>query len=106
MLNPACIPACIPNTAYAVPPYHVVTITTDPPKGPHSLGATVILQCRVTPRLPEGAIYSWTDSIQSTILSSAQPNLTLTIPAHHSSQEDYHCTVVGSLYIAQYTWSR
>ena len=85
--------ACHLLTAYAAPPYRVVTITTDPPKGPHSLGTTVKLQCRVTPPPPEGAIYSWTDSIPSTSLSSAQPNLTLTIPVHHPSQGDYYCTV-------------
>ena len=105
MLNPPCLPACLPNTAYASPPYHEVTITTDPPKGPLSLGITVILQCRVTQPLPEGAIYSWTDSIPSTILSSAQPNLTLTILAHHPSQGDYYCTVVGHSTLLS-TWSR
>ena len=81
------------STAYAAPPYHEVIITTDPPNGPHSLGATVILQCRVTPPPPEGAIYSWTDSIPSTSLSSTQPNLTLTIPAHNPSQGHYYCIV-------------
>ena len=64
MLNPACLPL----TAYAAPPYCVVTITTDPPKGPHSHGATVKLQCRVTPPPPERAIYSLTDSIPSTYI--------------------------------------
>ena len=83
---------------HAAPPYHEVTITTDPPDGPYPLGSTVILQCSVTPPPPEGAIYSWTDSIPSTTLSSAQPNLTLTIPAHHPSQGHYYCTVYnGSL---------
>ena len=85
--------ACHHLAAYAIPPYCEVTITTDPPKGPYSRGATVKLQCRVTPPQQEGAIYSWTDSIPSTSLSSAQPNLTLTIPAHHPSQGHYYCTV-------------
>ena len=85
--------ACLPLTAYAIPPYHVVTITTDLPEGPYSLGATVILQCRVTPPSPEGTIYSWTDSIPSTYLSSTRPNLTLTIPVHHPGQGHYYCTV-------------
>ena len=73
--------------------YRVVTITTDPPKGPYSLGATVKLQCRVTPPPPERAIYFWSDSIPSTTSSSTQPNLTLTIPAHHPSHGYYYCTV-------------
>ena len=54
---------------------------------------TVILTCSVTPPSLEGAIYSWTDSNPSTTLSSAQPNLTLTIPAHHPGQGHYYCTV-------------
>ena len=83
---------------HAAPPYHEVTITTDPPEGPHPLGSTVILQCSVTPPPPEGVTYTWTDSIPSTTLSSTQPNLTLTIPARHPSQGHYYCTVYnGSL---------
>ena len=88
----------LPHAAYVAPPYHEVTITTDPPEGPYPLGSTVILQCSVTPPPPEGVGYSWTDSISSTSLSSTQPNLTLTIPAHHPSQGHYYCTVYnGSL---------
>ena len=83
----------LPHAAYVAPPYHEVTITTDPPEGPYSLGSTVILQCSVTPQPPEGVGYSWTDSISSTYLSSTQPNLTLTIPAHHPSHGHYYCTV-------------
>ena len=86
-------PACLRLTDYAAPPYREVTITTDPPKGPHSLGATVILQCSVTPLPPEGVTYSWFASIPSTTLSSTRPNLTLTIPAYHPSQGHYYCTV-------------
>lgn len=71
------------SSSYAALPYCEVAITTDRPKGPYSLGATVILHHRVTPPPPEGAIYSWNDSIPSTFLSSAHPNLTITIPAHH-----------------------
>ena len=83
---------------YAAPPYHEVTITTDPPEGPYPLGSTVILQCSVSPPPPGGVTYRWTDSIPSTYLSSTQPNLTLTIPAHHPSQGHYYCTVYnGSL---------
>ena len=78
---------------HAAPPYHEVTITTDPPEGPFPLGSTVILQCSVTPPPPEGVTYHWTDSIPSTSLSSTRPNLTLTIPAHHPSQGHYYCTV-------------
>ena len=90
--------ACLFLAAYATPPYHEVVITTDPPDGPYPLDTTVILTCSVTPPPPEEAIYSWTDSIPSTTLSSAQPNLTLTIPAHHPSQGHYYCTVYnGSL---------
>ena len=85
-------------TAYVAPHYHDVTITTDPPEGPYPLGSTVILQCSVTPPPSEGVTYRWTDSISSTYLSSTQPNLTLTIPAHHPSQGHYYCTVYnGSL---------
>ena len=86
---------CLPHAA---PLYHEVTITTDPPEGPHTLGSTVILQSRVTPPPPEGVTYRWTDSISSTTLSSIRPNQTLTIPAHHPSQGHYYCTVYnGSL---------
>ena len=88
----------LPHVAYVAPPYHEVTITTDPPEGPYPLGSTVILQCSVTPPPLEGVGYSWTDSISSTYLSSTQPNLTLTVPAHHPSQGHYYCTVYnGSL---------
>ena len=80
-------------TAYVAPPYHEVTIRTDPPEGPYLLGSAVILQCSVSPPLPEGVTYRWTDSIPSTYLSSTQPNLTLTIPVHHPSQGHYYCTV-------------
>ena len=83
----------LPHAAYVAPPYHEVTITTDPPEGPYPLGSTVTLQCSVTPPPPEGVGYSWTDSISSTYLSSTQPNLTLTIPAHHPSHGHYYCTV-------------
>ena len=79
--------------SHAAPPYHEVTIKTDPPEGPYPLGSTVIFKCSVTPPPPEGVTYRWTDSIPSTYLSSAQPNLTLTIPAHHPSQGHYYCTV-------------
>ena len=85
--------ACLFLAAYATPPYHEVIITTDPAEGPYPFDTTVILTCSVTPPSPEGAIYSWTDSIPSTTLSSAQPNLTLTIPAHHPGQGHYYCTV-------------
>ena len=61
-------PACHHLAAYAIPPYREVIITTDPPKGPYSLGTTVKLQRRVTPPPPEGAIYSWSDSIPSTYI--------------------------------------
>ena len=85
------------NVPHAAPPYHEVTITTDPSEGLFPLGSTVILQCSVTPPPPEGVTYRWTDSIPSTYLSSTQ-NLILTIPAYHPSQGHYYCTVYnGSL---------
>ena len=69
-------------------------MTTDPPEGPFPIGSTVILECNINPPAPKGAAYSWSGSILSTTLSSAQqPNLTLTIPVHHPSQGHYYCTV-------------
>ena len=41
--------AAVRCQSYAAPLYHEVTITTDPPEGPFSLGSTVVLQCSVTP---------------------------------------------------------
>ena len=79
---------------HTAPPYHEVTITTDPPEGPFPIGSTVSFQCSINPPAPEGATYSWSDSIPSTYVPSTQQlNLTITIPAHHPSQGHYYCTV-------------
>ena len=76
--------------------FYDVTVTTDPPNGPFTIGSTVALYCHSNPPLPPGVTYTWRAALYSSTLYSDSPqasNATVTIGLNHPSIGHYYCVV-------------
>ena len=76
--------------------FYDVTVTTDPPNGPFTIGSTVALYCHSNPSLPPGVTYTWRAALYSSTLYSDSPqasNATVTIGLSHPSIGHYYCVV-------------
>ena len=74
-----------------------VTVVSDPPNGPYSIGSTVNLTCLIHPQPPgEGVTYQWRDYItyiSPVVANSSLPYATLTIGRGHPHTAKYYCQV-------------
>ena len=74
-----------------------VTVVTDPPSGPYSIGFIVNFTCLIHPQLPEeGVTYRWRDYVLYTspvVANSSLPYATLTIGRGHPHTAKYYCQV-------------
>ena len=76
--------------------FYDITVTTDPPNGPFTIGSTVALYCHSNPPLPPGVTYTWRAALDSSTLYSDSPqasNASVTIGLNHPSIGHYYCVV-------------
>jgi len=76
-------------------------VTTQPSKGPFSIGSMVILQCNVDPPPPPGVmLYTWKGYENVSSIDSSLPNVSLYINASHPRRAWYHCRAhVGGVFL-------
>ena len=76
---------------------YTVTVVTDPPRGPHTIGSTVNLTCLVHPQtLGEEVTYHWRDyipNISPVASNSSLPYATISIGTGHPHTARYFCKV-------------